>query len=252
VAERRWRLVRARRDALPDSVRRFGARARRNKLRAAAPFLGAAGVLAVLGAGFAVVFATPAFAVDRVVVHGAVLASDLDIRTAAAVRPGTPLARVDVRGVHRRVAALPAVRLVHVSRKPPGTVVIRVTERTAAAVVAVGAGLSLIDGSGVPFAPAAERPADLPLLKLAAPGPGDPSTRAALSVLVALTPPLRALLGALVADAPARVRLELTDGRTIIWGDATQSDLKARYAAVMLGKPGKIIDVSAPNLLTTR
>jgi cell division protein FtsQ len=130
--------------------------------------------------------------------------------------------------------------------------VIRVTERTAAAVVAVGDGLSLIDASGVVFARVGQRPADLVLLKLATPAPGDPSTRAALSVLAALTPPLRTPLAALVADAPARIRLELTDGRSIIWGDATQNETKARYAAALLGKPGKIIDVSAPNLLTTR
>jgi len=251
-SDRRWRLVRARRDAVPDSVRRFGARARRNRLRAAVPWLIAAGAVGVLGAGAAVVYATPVFAVDRVRVQGTVLLTEDEVLAAAAIRPGTPLARLDGAAVHRRVAALAAVRLVAVSRHFPATVVIRVTERTAAAAVAAGAELWLIDDAGVLYARAGSRPAELVLLKLASPGPRDATTRAALSVLAALPPPLRERMAALAADAPARIRLELADGRTVVWGDATENEAKVRHALLLLARPGKIIDVSAPNLITVR
>jgi len=56
----------------------------------------------------------------------------------------------------------------------------------------------------------------------------------------------------LAADAPARVRLELSDGRTIIWGDSSENEAKARVALVLLARPGKTIDVSAPELVTIR
>jgi cell division protein FtsQ len=252
MAEGRWRLVRARRDAVPASVRRFSARARRNRLRVAAPWLVASAVVVLLAAGAVVVWYTPAFAVDRIRVQGAALVTEQEVREAAAVRIGTPLARVDATAVRRRVAALPPVRRVRVYREMPSALVIRVTERTPAAVVNTARGLFLMDATGVAYAPTLDRPAGLALLRVAAPAPGDATTRAALTVLAALTPPLRELTAVLAADAPARIRLELADGRTIVWGDATDNSAKARVALLMIGKPGQVIDVSAPDLVTVR
>ena len=252
MAEPRWRLVRARRDAVPASVRRFGARARRNRLRVAAPWLVAAAVLVLVGAGGLVVWFTPALSVDAVRVVGAELVSADEVVAAAGIRRGTPLARVDVDAVDRRVAALPPVREVRVGRDLPGTVVIRIAERNPAAVVEQPGGPWLIDATGVVYAPVAERPPGLVLLKIPAPAAGDATTRAALTVLRALPPALREPLAALAADAPARVRLELTDGRTIVWGDSSENEAKVRVALVLLTRPGKTIDVSAPELVTIR
>lgn len=247
--------MRARRDAVPDSVRRFSARARRNRLRRAAPLLAAAAVAGVIGLCAAVVWFTPVVAVDEVRVTGASLVSVDAVRTAAAVRVGRSLARVDVHGVHERVAALPPVGRVSVHRELPGTVVVAVTERTPVAVVEQSAaepGLWLIDASGVVYTKAEARPAGLALLRIPAPSRTDPTTRAALTVLRALPPELLAPMAVLAADAPARIRLELTDGRTIVWGDATENAEKARVATVLITRPGRTIDVSAPSLVTIR
>jgi cell division protein FtsQ len=255
VADTRWRLVRARRDAVPDSVRRFSARARRNRLRQAAPLLTAAVVVGLVGIGAAVVWFTPVVAVREVRVTGASLVSVDDVRAAAAVPVGRSLARVDVHAVHERVAALPPVGRVEVRRELPGTVVISVTERTPAAVVEQSAaepGLWLIDASGVVYRKAESRPAGLALLRIPAPSKADPTTRAALTVLRALPPELLTPMAVLAADAPARIRLELTDGRTIVWGDATENAEKVRVALVLIGRPGRTIDVSAPSLVTIR
>ena len=252
MAEPRWRLVRARRDAVPASVRRFGARARRNRLRVAVPWLVAAAAVVLVGAAGVVVWFTPALSVDTVRVVGADLVTPDEVRAAAGIGRGTPLARVDVDAVRRRVAALPPVWRVRVGRDLPGTVEIRVTERTPAAVVERPDGLWMIDAAGVVYAPAAPRPPGLVLLRIPAPAAGDPTTRAALTVLRALPPALLEPLAALAADAPARVRLELADGRTIIWGDASENEAKVRVAVVLLTRPGKTIDVSAPDLVTIR
>jgi cell division protein FtsQ len=253
VAEGRWRLVRARRDAVPASVRRFGARARRNRLRTARPALIAAAVVVLLGAAFSAVWFTPVFAVRAVRVQGTAILADSVVRAAAGVVRDTPLLRVDPGRVRRRLlGALPPVRRATVTRQFPSTVVIRVAERTPAAVVERPDGLWLMDASGVPYLPAPNRPGDLSLVKLRTPGPADPSTRGALTVLAALPPQLRAALAALVADAPARIRLELTDGRTVVWGDATENDAKIRVTLVLLARPGKVLDVSAPALVTIR
>jgi cell division protein FtsQ len=253
VPEPSWRLVRARRDAVPDSVRRFGARARRNRLRAARPWLIAAGVVVVLVAAGAAIWFTPLVAVREVQVQGAALVTVGGVRTAAAVAPDTPLIRVRPGQVERRIlATLPPVRRVEVSRHLPSTLTIRVYERSPAAVVARGADLWLIDATGVPYLPVAQQPADLALLKIPAPGPTDPATRGALIVLAALPADLRGRLAALSAEGPARIHLELTDGRTIIWGDATENEAKAKAALVLLPRPEKTLNVSAPDLVTVR
>jgi cell division protein FtsQ len=252
VAESRWRLVRARQDAVPASVRRFGARARRNRLRVAAPWLTAAAVVGLIGIGAAAVWFTPLISVDVVRVVGTSIVPVDEVLDAAAIRRGTPLARVDTAAVHARVAALPPVGRVEVNRDLPGTVVITVTERTPVAVVGRSDGLWLIDAAGVPYTVATSRPAGLALLRIPAPGPDDPSTQAALTVLRALPPALRDPMAVLAADAPARIRLEFADGRVIIWGDATENEAKVKVAVVLIARPGTTIDVSAPTLVTIR
>jgi cell division protein FtsQ len=55
---------------------------------------------------------------------------------------------------------------------------------------------------------------------------------------------------ALVAESPARIRLELRGNRMIIWGDATDNAAKADAATRMLTEKGTVIDVSAPQFVT--
>jgi cell division protein FtsQ len=61
-------------------------------------------------------------------------------------------------------------------------------------------------------------------------------------------------LQVLVADAPTRIRLELTGGRVIVWGDATENAAKVRVATMLLGSQGaaKTFDVSAPSVVSVR
>jgi cell division protein FtsQ len=248
----RWRLVRASDDAVPASVRRFSERARRRRLRAARPWLVGLGVLGALGVAAAVVYATPLLGVAEVRVSGARLVSVEEVRSAARVAPGTPLARVDPGAVGRRVGGLPPVYRAKVTRKWPRTLVVTVVERTPVAAVPVGDRYAIVDREGVVFDSAAQRPAALPVLKLGTPGPDDPATRAALTVLAALPPALRDRMTALVADAPARIRLELTDGRQVVWGDATQNDIKASVALFLLERDQRVVDVSAPSVVPMR
>ncbi|MFD0585388.1 cell division protein FtsQ/DivIB [Dactylosporangium darangshiense] len=117
---RGWRLVLAPRDA-PPSVRRFAKRARQRRLRAALPWLVVLGVIALLGAAAAVVYLTPALGVERIEVSGASTLDPDSVRRAAAVRDGTPLARLDLGAVERRVRALKPVREARVTARYPHT-----------------------------------------------------------------------------------------------------------------------------------
>jgi cell division protein FtsQ len=247
---RRWRLVRARKDAVPASVRRFNERARERRWRAARPWLVGAAGLALVGLAGWLVYATPVLGVRHVAVRGTRALSPDEVRAAAAIRDGTPLASLDLDTVRRRVSALPPVRAATVERDWPWTVQIVVTERSAVGQLRqTGGRYDLIDASGVVFRTVPVDPG-LPTLKLAAPDPADPTTKAALQVLAALTPKLRVALVALVADSPARIRLELRDNRLVIWGDATENADKAQAATRLLGYPGTVIDVSAPQFVT--
>lgn len=251
TAARDWRLVRADRDAVPPSVRSATARPaspRRRLLRLIAVLAG----LAVTATAAWVVYGTQAFAVTTVRVTGTEVLDPAQVRSAADVTAGTPLARLDTDAVGARVAKLAPVARVSVVRDWPDAVVIRVTERTPVAVVPASGGFLVVDGTGVPFHRVAERPPQLPLVELARPGPKDVTTRDALRVLESLTPQLRRVLVKLAAPAPTRITLHLTKGRSVIWGDAEESDKKARIASALLKRPVKIIDVSAPKLVTTR
>jgi cell division protein FtsQ len=253
---------------MPASVRRFARRARQRRLRTALPWLVCLAVLMLVGSFAGIVYGTSAFGVSSVdvapqaAVDGprAPGVSAEEVRLAAAVPPGTPLARLDLDAVRKRVAAYPPVARAEVSRSWPRTLVVRVWPRIPVAVVPLVGSYGLLDAAGVVFHQVADRgapvAAGLPLLRVADPRPDDETTRSALTVLAALTPPLRDPLVALIADAPARIRLELSGGRVILWGDATENAKKARVAANVLAAPGdnhvKTLDVSAPSVVTVR
>ncbi|GAA2466791.1 cell division protein FtsQ/DivIB [Winogradskya humida] len=249
---RNWRLVRADTDAVPPSVRRFMARARQRRMRAALPWAVALGVVLVLGGLTWMVYATSVLGVRAVRVVGTDTLEPSQVEDAAAVRMNEPLARVDLDAIRGRVQALPAVERAIVSRSWPATVEVQVVERTAVAAVPVGQEFSLIDAAGVAFRTVAERPSGMPVANLARPGPKDINTRSALVVLGSLTDELREQVLSISVPAPAQVELGLRKGRKIIWGDETQSETKAQVATALLKREGDTIDVSAPTVVTIR
>jgi cell division protein FtsQ len=207
--------------------------------------------LVLLGVAAWVVYGTSVLGVRQIEVNGATIVDPAQVRSVAAVAEGTPLARVDTGAVATRVGTLAPVASAKVSRSWPGTLVIDITERVAVAAVATPTGFVLLDPAGVAFRTVGVAPAGVVALKVTSPGPADPATTAALHVVAALTPRLRSLVTAVAAPAPTAIRLELTGGRVVVWGGADQSDLKAQVATALLSRPGKTIDVSAPEVATT-
>ncbi len=208
---RPWqRLVRRPAEDEPSSVRRFRQRARERRITHLRPWLAAGAVLALLAVVGWIVYGSPVLGVQTVRVAGNSLVSADDVRAAAAIRPGTPLAGLDTAGIGRRVVAgLLPVRVAKVDRNWPGSVVITVTERVGVAVVALpDKQWLLLDATAVGFLRVGTPPASLAVLVLANPGPADASTVAALSVLAALTPQLRERLVRIEAPAPDPDRLE--------------------------------------------
>ncbi len=259
ATDRRFRLVRARRDVVPPAVRRwYSAGGRRSRLgRVGAHvvaglrrrWLVVAVTAVVVGAAVFVLLGTPVLGVREVSVTGATIAGTEKVRSVAAVPRGTPLARVDTDAVADRVRALPSVSEVDVSRSWPSTLVIAVTERHPVAVVQAGPQYVVLDPTGVVFNRVPSRPAGVILLAVAAPGPQDEPTRAGLHVIGSLTPALRRVVKRVVAGTAADITVELTDGRLIVWGDDSQSEKKAQVATALLDRASKRIDVSAPDVV---
>ena len=249
---RNWRLVRADTDAVPSSVRRFMARARQRRLKAALPWAVAAGLVLIVAALLWIVYGTSVLGVRAVRVVGTQMLSATDVERAAAVEMKEPLARVDLSAVRARVQRLAPVDRAIVSRSWPSTVLVEVIERTPVAAVPAGGQYLLIDDDGVLFRTVSTVPDGLPMARLAAPSPGDVNTRAALTVLSALSDELREQLVAISVAAPARIQLELREGRTVVWGDDTASDTKSKVATALLSRKGSRIDVSAPAVVTIK
>jgi cell division protein FtsQ len=261
VEDRRWRLVRARREALAPSVRRWYRRSavggqvirRRTGTRIGAVrrrwWLMGTVAVAVVAASAWMVFGTSVLSVREVRVTGSHIAGVERVRAAADVADGTPLATVDTAAVADRVREIPSVADVDVSRSWPSTLVIVVTERKPVAVVRSGPTYLVLDAGGVVFDQVATRPAGVLLLDVASPGPDDAATRAGLTVALALTPGLLTRTKQLVADSSTSIHLDLVDGRVVIWGDAAQSEVKARVATSLLDRAQNRIDVSAPNVV---
>jgi cell division protein FtsQ len=206
----------------------------------------------VLGAAAWVVLFSSVLGVREVVVTGnAVLGAD-EVRRAAAVPDGEPMARVDLDEVRDRVAALRQVESAAVERGWPRTLRIRVVERTPVAAVPLGGRAALVDRYGVVVELRGSAPAGLPVLRVGRPGPGDPATREALRVLTGLPADLAGRLREVSAPGPASVTLLLADGRTVVWGGADRGTAKARILLTLLRQPGERYDVSSPDVAVVR
>jgi cell division protein FtsQ len=198
-----------------------------------------------------VLYFTPVMSARSIIVVGTGAVSRDDVLGAAQVRLGTPLLQIDTDGVADRVAAIRRVASARVQRQYPSALRITVVERVAVVVKDFPDGPHLYDRDGVDFATAPPPPA-LPYLDVDNPGPTDPATKAALAVLTALRPEVVAQVGRIAAPSVASITLTLTDGRTVIWGTNERTDEKAQKLAALLTQPGRVYDVSSPDLPTVK
>jgi cell division protein FtsQ len=210
-----------------------------------------AGVVPLLVLGW-VLLSSSLLAVQKVVVTGVSRLTAAQVESAAGVRSGTPLARLDTGAIARRVRALGAVDEVTVSRGWPHTVKVAVVERVPFVAVPRPHGVLLLDDEGYPLATVATIPRGVVRLEVTDPVRTDPATSAALSVLRGLPKGLLGVLGSVRAASPEQVTLMLRGGRQVLWGGASDGSAKAAAALALLRMPGTVFDVSAPGVVTRR
>lgn len=224
-------------------ARRAGRSRGRRRWRRALVLALVAAVLAALGW---LIWWSPVLAVREVRVLGAETVSEQDVRDAAGVPLGTPLARVSADEVTRRVASLGPVRDVEVRYGWPDVLVVVVHERTPVAVVTEDGARRLVDAQDVAYAPAriGNR-----LPSVTAEGA---ARTAAVAVVASLTDELSRELAEVRAGSPDDVVLVLADGTRVRWGSSADGERKAEVAVALLARHPRLVDVSAPDLPTTR
>ena len=220
---------------------------------------GAVVVLLLLGAlalvARVVLYDSRLLDVQGVQVEGISTLPETDIVGAAAVPIGAPLASIDTADVASRVAQVPAVATAVVSRSWPHTITVTVVERAPVASATTPGGVQLVDAAGVVYP--GTPPPGLPRLVFGAVGPDDPSTHSALAALATLPPPIRSqvlTIDATVAGSgvPGQVTFGLTDNRQVVWGTEDRAAEKAAVLVPLLTQPGRVFDVTSPDLPTIR
>jgi cell division protein FtsQ len=230
-----WRLVHVVRRKLPNRRLRWIA----------------IGVLAVLVAAFVIVWTTPLFEVKRIEVTGTAVLTPDEVAALGQDAVGGPVLGADLDAIATAVAALAPVKSVDVTRAWPDAVSVAVTEREPYMAVPVGDETFLmVDSEGVVFDETDTAPGSIWRVELADPGPDDLATVETLTVLQALPADLADEVEHVESPSPAGVTLYLEDGRTLRWGDGSQSEQKAEVADRLLAGGYEHVDVSAPDAPT--
>ncbi|UQX13103.1 cell division protein FtsQ/DivIB [Candidatus Mycobacterium methanotrophicum] len=252
--ERATAIEQARREAKRQARGRAGAAAKpapHGVVRGLKLVLAAVVLTALAVALGLVLYFTPVMSARSIVITGTEAVTRDEVLDTAQVRLGTPLLQVNTDAVADRVAAIRRVASARVQRQYPSALRITIVERVPVVVKDFPDGPHLYDRDGVDFATAPPPPA-LPYLDVDNPGPTDPATKAALAVLTALRPEIVAQVGRIAVPSIASITLTLTDGRTVIWGTYERTEEKAEKLAALLTQPGRVYDVSSPDLPTVK
>lgn len=258
-ASRRWvrlsRLVPRRRASTPASPDRWLARQQRRRrwrflLLLLAVIAVGATVWAVL---YSSLLSVRTIAVVGLSEEGEVQGSE-QVRTAADISVGTPIARIDAGLIEQRIGELNWVDDVEVRRAWPDSLVLAVTERTPVAVVESdnpfdpdGDPLRQgVDATGVVFDP----PGGLWLTDPVIRGQ-DSAVAEAVDVVVSLPEEIERRVRDVQAVSPDDIRLRLGNDAIVRWGNAEEADFKSEVLLALLPRRAAGYDVSAPELPTT-
>jgi cell division protein FtsQ len=196
----------------------------------------------MVGAAVWLVFFSSVLLIESVEIEGNESVSARRVLEVADVPLGEQMARVDLDEVRDRVAGLPPVEEVDVSRSWPHVVTVAVVERTAVAVVERTASYDLVDAHGVLFR------------EVSGPRPGLPTivtddrraASEAAEVVAVLPVDLAERVEQVEASTMDSITLHLRGDRDVVWGSAEQSQRKADVLAVLIGQEGRVLDVSVP------
>jgi cell division protein FtsQ len=233
-----------------QEVRRFTRRSRRRRITWAVVVGAVVALVVVIVAGAY----SPLMALREVRIEGAQRIPAAEVQAAFTGMIGTPLPLIEPSEVQEALEAFPLIETYATETIPPGTLVVRIVERTPVGVIDTGSGLELVDAAGVVIERPAERPEGQPLIEVDG-GIADEGFRAVAAVVRSLPADVRAQLTRATAETADDVRLELASGARVVWGSAEDSAFKATVLARLMGAAPpdsvSLYDVSAPSSAVT-
>ncbi|WP_231373505.1 cell division protein FtsQ/DivIB [Nocardia sp. 348MFTsu5.1] len=195
---------------------------------------------------FLVAYFTPLMSVRTVDVTGNSVVAAEEITSAAAIPEGEPLLQVDAAAAAQRVSRIPRVASARVKREYPSTISIAIEERVPVVFTERDGQKYLMDKLGFEFAQQ-DPPPGLAQLRTPNPGSGDPSTRAALTVMAEVPPYVAEQIAAVEVSSPVNIVLVLKDNRTVVWGDDSRNAEKSETLRHVLTQEGTEYNVSSPS-----
>lgn len=198
--------------------------------------------------------------VERVSVSGTDVLTPAQVREAADVPVGSPLISVDTDAIETRLLRkLPRIDSVDVVRSWPHGIGLKVVERTPVLIVEKGGKFVEVDDGGVRFATVSQAPKGVPALELTVAESGSAAAslrRFGEDRLVREAVRVAGDIPAAVAKSARTVKvrsyddisLELSDGRTVLWGSGEKGAAKARTLTALLkaAPDARYFDVSVP------
>lgn len=236
------------------------------KRRRRTVLLAAASVAAVLAIVMCMAIFSPALAVKTVVFEGNKLVAPDVLNNALAPVMGKPLPQITGAQVSSLLEPVIQVKGARIEARPPSTLVVHLVERVPVALLKNGEEYLLVDPDGVQLGSTTD-PASvsLPLIDGGKAAIGQDTFTAMTAVLANLPQSILSQLANATAKSPDAVELKLVDGRSVIWGNASDMELKAQVLQALLNappptpEPGKpvpvpaqVFDVSAPRHPVTR
>jgi cell division protein FtsQ len=194
-----------------------------------------------LAAGVAYLIRTPLFGLSAVRVDGVSALERADVLAASRVRVGEPYLGLDLDAIGSRVAALPRVAAVRVTRDYPSSLRIVVTERPPVASVSQRGRYWLVAADGTVLDAAAGRPVGLPYVagvplpagvRAGSRLPPGNELANALTALGGMRPELKRQVVGVRARTLDSLEFTLRDGTRVLYGLAV--DQPAKDTAVLL------------------
>lgn len=229
---------------------------RGSPLRRGVTFSAVGSVLVLISLVLASMF-TPMMAIQEIKISGTHRLSAASIKNTVLNLMGTSLALVNESQIADRLKGFALIESFTTVSLPPHTLEIVIAERQPIGVVTLGGTDYLYDPAGVQVGLA--KPSDQYPQVITE---GDPRRssqyRAAIDVLLALPMKLLPRVASIQATSKDDVRLRLrgSSSQQILWGDSSQSVLKAKVLAALIANTRKsasvTFDVSSPSTPTVR
>ena len=210
-------------------------------------------VAVVVGALIAGAVFSPALAVRTITVDGTALVTPDAVRQALSGIEGKPLPQVTEQEINELLKPLVQVRSATMEARPPSELLVHVDERVPVALLKQGDSYVMVDVDGVQLGATQDlATVALPLIDA---GVGTTNTelfKAIAAVLDTLPADILARMSTASAASPDAVELKLVDGKTVVWGNAEDRELKAKALEALLRMPAdpkvpvSVYDVSVP------